>query len=355
MSDGNIHSSPFVYIPGAEKPRERRTCMKRVFLLALCLALCLTAASLAEENLFETLAGLEWSFSSGAGAWSTELQLQADGSFTGNYHDSEMGDYADAYPNGTVYFSSFSGRMSLVEQVDGNTWKIRVEKLVRDPGEETVDDGIRFVPTEVYGLSEGDEMLLYSPGTPVSILSEEMQMWAHIMFRETPPTELEVWFLSSEKNDSGFIGYPAASVVNPWEEMTAEQLAAVSGLSFGVPEGAEDVVYRYLASAGLAEMQFSWAGGEYCARIQPAAPEGDSLADISGMYYEWTHEEPVRIGPCSGSLAQAQQEDGTWVERCLWYDADTGRTYSLSVTAADIDGLDLTALAEQVYGQAAQP
>ena len=28
-----------------------------------------------------------------------------------------------------------------------------------------------------------------------------------------------------------------------WEDMTAEQLSAASGLTFGVPEGAENVIY----------------------------------------------------------------------------------------------------------------
>ena len=59
----------------------------------------------------------------------------------------------------------------------------------------------------------------------------------------------------------------------------------------------------------------------------------------------------MNVGPCAGSLSQALQDDGVWVERCLWYDADAKRMYSLSVTAEDVDGLDLTALAEQVYNR----
>ena len=322
--------------------------MKRIFLFVLSIAMMLSAVSFAEENIFDTLSGLEWSFSSGAGGWSTDMQIRADGSFTGQYHDSEMGECADEYPDGTVYFCAFSGRMSIAGRVDDNTWKVRVEKLEKEQGTESIDDGIRFVPADVYGISEGDEMLLYRPGTPVDILSEEMQFWAHVIDQETPPTELEDWFLSSEKNDSGFVGFAAVSMANPWEDMTAEQLRAASGLSFGVPEGAEQVIFRYLRSEGLAEMQFSWSGDEYCARIQPAVPAGNELCDISGMYYEWSHEEPVIIGYCAGRLSQARDGE-TWVERCLWYDAATGLAYSLSVTAEEIDGLDLTVLAEQVY------
>lgn len=328
--------------------------MKKVFLLVVCLAVALSAASFAEENLFETLSGMEWSFSSGVGGWETYLVIKADGSFVGDYHDSEMGETADEYPNGTVYFCSFSGRMSLAGRADENTWKIHIDSLEADKGQEMIEDEIRYVPTDVYGLSAGDDMLLYSPGTPVSVFSEEMLMWTHMLDQEETPVTLDNWFLCSEKNDSGFVGYEPVSAVNPWEDLTAEELKEASGLVFGVPEGAEGIIYRYLRSEGMAEMQFSWAGGEYCARIQPMALKDNELYDISGMYYNWAYEEPVKIGTCFGSLSQAQQEDESWAERCLWYDADAGLMYSLSVKAADVDGLDLTALAEQVSARDAQ-
>ena len=152
------------------------------------------------------LSGLQWSFSSGAGGWSTELQTTADGSFSGQYHDSEMGEAADDYPNGTVYCCSFKGQMSFVEYVDGHTWKIRVDHLTIDDASEAIDDGIRFVPTEPYGISAGDEMLLFLPGTPVDVLTEDMRTWAHLLGEDAPDT-LEDWFLYSEKNSSGFVGY----------------------------------------------------------------------------------------------------------------------------------------------------
>lgn len=189
--------------------------MKRVFLLVLCLMMTLSAAAFAGENIFETLSGMEWSFCSGVGGWSTDMHIEADGSFNGEFHDSEMGDCADEYPDGTVYFCSFSGRLSVIGQADENTWKIRVEKLEKDEGKEAIDDGIRFVPADVYGLSEGDEMLLYRPGTPAGVLTEDMQLWAHVNEQETSRTELENWFLSSEQNDSGFVGYVPAVTADP--------------------------------------------------------------------------------------------------------------------------------------------
>ena len=188
--------------------------MKKFIALVFCLVFTLSA-SCAESSFFETLAGMEWSFCSGVGGWSTDLQIRADGSFTGQYHDSEMGDCADEYPDGTVYICAFCGRMSLLEQIDAKTWKIRVDSLEKEAAEEMIDDSIRYVPSEPYGISEGDIMLLYAPGTPVTSFTEEMLFWTHVMEQEDTPVELEDWFLCSDLNDSGFVGYPQAAVTLP--------------------------------------------------------------------------------------------------------------------------------------------
>ena len=136
-----------------------------------------------------------------------------------------------------------------------------------------------------------------------------------------------------------------AAIANPWADVTADQLTEASGLSFGVPEGAEDVAYRYLEKDGLAEMQFTWEGDEFCARIQPAV----EWTDISGMYFDWENEEEVAIGHCRGVIGQAQTGSEDWIERCMWFDAVPGLMYSLAVYSTDLDGLDLTVLAEAVY------
>ena len=331
--------------------------MKKIMAWVLSLALALTAAgAMAEtaDSVFETMSGLEWSYMSGVGAWSTDLWIYGDGSFSGEFHDTDMGDAADAYPDGTMYRCAFSGRMSLAGQADEYTWRIRVDelKMEKDQDDEIIEDGVRYVWVNSCGLSEGDEMLLYRPGTPVSMLSEDMQFWAHVLDQENAPIELETWFLSSELNESGFVGYEAEVSVmmpNPWEDLTAEELQEASGRVFGVPEGAENVIYRYLRSEDLAEMQFTWEGDEFCARIQPAELQEGELQDISGMYYEWEDTEEIFIGNCYGTIAHTRAGSGEQAQLCQWYDAEAGLMYSLSVTTTDADGLDLTVLAEQVY------
>ena len=266
---------------------------KKVLAWGLSLMLALSAAGAlaeTEASLFETLTGLDWSFSSGVGGWSTDMQIFPDGTFIGNFHDSEMGETGDGYPDGTVYVCVFSGQMSVVEQAAENVWKLRVDELTLhdEPGTEEIFDGIRYVNTQPYGVSAGDEMLLYAPGTPVDVFSEDMQFWAHVRDREEPPSALDTWFLMSEKNESGFVGYDfSAYLSNPWEDMTAEELQEASGLAFGVPEGAENILYRYLRSENLAEMQFNVGPDAYCARIQPAALGEEELLDISGMSFDW--------------------------------------------------------------------
>ena len=73
---------------------------------------------------------LEFYFSSGAGGWGTSLTLQADGSFTGSFHDSEMGDASADYPNGTVYICNFEGKFSTPVQVDEYTYSPELQDYI---------------------------------------------------------------------------------------------------------------------------------------------------------------------------------------------------------------------------------
>ena len=329
--------------------------MKKIVTWMLCLALLLgTAGAYGEtsDSFFSQFYGMEWSFSSGVGGWSADMRILPDGTFSGEYHDSEMGETAEAYPDGTVYLCSFTGQMHLVEKVDENTWKVAVDSLETDgqPGEESIEDGIRYVISEPYGISAGDTMLLFAPGTPASAMTEDMLFWAHAAEAEPASDTLENYFLYSEKNSSGFVGFPpvgALTLPNPWEELTAEQLMDVSGLNFAVPEGAEQVIYRYLKDEGLAEMLFNMGGDEFCARIQPAQLADGELMNISGMYFAWENEEDVEVRGCRGTIGQARTGSVDWAELCLWYDAASRRMYSLSVATTDPDGLDLAAIADQ--------
>lgn len=323
----------------------------------LAAAVLMTGFAFAEGNdtFFAQFDGMTWSFCSGAGAWSTDLTILPDGSFSGDFHDSDMGDMGDDYPNGTVYVAGFHGKMSLVDQVNDCIWKIRVNELAADEQSGTVvfQDGCKYVYTDVYGLTAGDEMLLFKPGTPMDSFTEDMHFWAHSI----DLTELPFWFFYSEKNSSGFVGLkaePGASAADPWQSMTAEQLQKAIGIMFRTPDGAEKTAYRWYADDRLAEMQFFRNGGEYTFRAQPVALGQDEMLDISGLYFNWDNQELETVAGFKGLISQAKSDTGETVECVMWYDNTTGIMHSLSVTAPDVDGLDLAAVAEQIVLPAAE-
>lgn len=122
---------------------------------------------------------LDFGFSSGAGAWATELTLNPDGTFTGSYYDSNMGESGDGY-DATVYVCDFSGRFGNIQKEDDNTYTMTLElcSTEKPAGEEWIDeDRVRYVASEPYGIDGGATFKLYLPGTPVESLPEEYISW----------------------------------------------------------------------------------------------------------------------------------------------------------------------------------
>ena len=182
---------------------------KLIFTLLIGVMLLSLSSGMAETQLsFADLSHLEWTFSSGVGAWYTCMWMQEDGTFTGEFHDSEMGEVGEGYAEGTVYGCLFHGKMSLGEQVDEYTWKLHVDELALDEGQvpEVIEEEMRFVTTEPYGLKAGQDMLLYLPGTPVDKIPEGFIPWAHLDAYGEDVKELPYYGLYDPQEESGFIG-----------------------------------------------------------------------------------------------------------------------------------------------------
>ncbi len=143
--------------------------------------------------------------SSGAGGWSTDLTLDAEGYFYGSYYDSDMGDTGEGYPGGTVYYCDFEGWFSQPERIDEYTWSTWVEELYYDePGEPYIEDDIRWVPSTPYGLEYVKDILIYLPGSRVADLPEEFMFWD---YNDYDSEELSCWGLYNVDEQLGFIGY----------------------------------------------------------------------------------------------------------------------------------------------------
>lgn len=151
-----------------------------------------------------------YSFSSGAGAWSTDIEISGDGSFTGGHHDSDMGDLdEDLYPNGTVYYCNFSGQFTQPEKVDEHTYTMRLTSLTAEGTEGTMEfeDGVRYIVSSPYGLEEADEVRILLPGTPMNTLPEDMMFWLIPYIYGDMPEELPFYVLYNVNEQYAFVGY----------------------------------------------------------------------------------------------------------------------------------------------------
>lgn len=154
-------------------------------------------------SLFETLPEC-FLFSSGAGAWRTELSIAPDGSFTGAYTDTNAG--WEGHP-AEQYYCNFSGQFSEPEQVSEFVWSVTVEALELEdtPGETTYvkADNLNRIASTPYGLENAKEVLIYLPGAAAEDLPEMFRSWTHA------PSEgaLDFYGLYNVEEALGFSGY----------------------------------------------------------------------------------------------------------------------------------------------------
>ncbi len=140
-----------------------------------------------EFSLYEEMSKWEFHFCSGAGGWETYLYVAEDGSFSGQFHDSDMGDTGPGYENGTIYMCDFHGKFGDCEQVSDFVWSVKMDELAyeRTPDEEEILDEVRYIYAGAYGLEglkEGEsELLVYLPGTPIEELDEAYMEWIRPM------------------------------------------------------------------------------------------------------------------------------------------------------------------------------
>ena len=192
-----------------------------------------TDPALEAETLdFAALAGLEFTFSSGAGGWRTVLEIDADGTFRGLYTDSEMGDVGEDYPNGTYYISEFSGRFDAPVREDEYTWLMTVAELnYAHPMGEEIEEGCRYVYTKANGIAGAEGLFVVAPGTPLAVLPEFYLNWAgYYELTQTTDTELPFWGLYDTVSESGFVSYAPPTAAELVQQEVEWAAAAAAGL-----------------------------------------------------------------------------------------------------------------------------
>ncbi|WP_051195218.1 lysozyme inhibitor LprI family protein [Pseudobutyrivibrio ruminis] len=156
---------------------------------------------------FEDLAQYGYSFYSGAGGWEDDFDIEKDGSFHGSYHDSDMGDTGDGYPDGTFYYCEYEGHFEDIQKVDEFTYKMHMKdiNIINNDGE-YIADGVKYIPVTPYALNNADEIEIYMPGKPVSEIDEEVQRWIFIETQDQQDT-LDNLALVNVNENQGITSY----------------------------------------------------------------------------------------------------------------------------------------------------
>lgn len=121
-------------------------------------------------------------FTDDMGNWSTTLTIAEDGSFTGSYHDNELGDSGEDYDQ-TIYYADFEGRFVNPRQI--NPYTYTVELAVLNYLDYTLDyiveedDGWRVLYrySDAAGLEDSQLFYIYAPEAPVYKLPRGFLDW----------------------------------------------------------------------------------------------------------------------------------------------------------------------------------
>ena len=156
---------------------------------------------------------MEMIFLSGAGAWCTGLDLNPDGSFTADYHDSD----------GPIqYVCQFHGKLGNFVQLTEHSWSLTLEELVLDTkypvGTEWDEDGFHKISSQPAGFTDGEgnalqpgaRFILYSPEAkgdrPGTELYGARDLWEWCLSRPdiAGGQPLGCWDLYNLASDIGF-------------------------------------------------------------------------------------------------------------------------------------------------------
>ena len=166
-----------------------------------------TAPDSASAAVFEQFAG-DYMFLSGGGGWATTLTLAADGSFSGEYHDSDMGTTGPDYPNGELQEAVFSGRFSSASKNDDGTYTLQCDAdrltVQGEKGDSFIRDDTLVTIADVYGMEPCGSFTAYPKGYDSAKLSDDVKMWNAGSYDFTTDAPLTVDILTNDHQQESF-------------------------------------------------------------------------------------------------------------------------------------------------------
>ena len=159
-------------------------------------------------------------YDAGEGAWSTELTLHRDGTFSGSYRDYNVSsadpaleEYFNAeLPNGIYSKCDFIGRFGNIRKISDVEYAMDLEELtyLQAPHVLEVVDGALVDSAEAYGLSRAEEVRLYLPGRTTADFSLGVQeRLKRLSGVSDLPVVLDRWCLYNCEEGTTFLGSTA--------------------------------------------------------------------------------------------------------------------------------------------------
>lgn len=123
-------------------------------------------------------------FTSGIGGWATKLSLNRDGTFSGEYIDSNPGDTYNGEPEWIVYKCEFTGEFDNIRKTGDHEYTMQLKSIryKRKPDTSETKGDTRYEYTTPYGLEEGKEYKLYTPGKATADLDDGFLTWVSLGF-----------------------------------------------------------------------------------------------------------------------------------------------------------------------------
>ena len=147
----------------------------------------------ATRSLMKSIAG-KYGFASGSGGWGTTMTVASDGTFSGTYHDSDMGITGDDYPNGSVTISNFKGRFKDAKKNADGSYTMQCDKsalkIDGNIGDTYIKNGSKYTVADPYGIAPCGAFTVYPAGYDSSQLSEAIVGWSHAWY-DSMPAKLE--------------------------------------------------------------------------------------------------------------------------------------------------------------------
>lgn len=284
-------------------------------------------------------------FSSGAGAWGTVLTLNPDGSFSGEYSDTDMGGDLP-----TRYVCNFSGQFAPVRQINDHAFSMKLEELQTEQpeGKTWIEDGMRCIASEPYGLAGSEDFLLYAPGTladslPTACLDWWPDAW---LWRSGKVETLSGWSLCSPNTGYGFYQWPGENASGQALTVPAEGAyrykKAISPAIFYADESEAPFVFIDKDTVRLFfphwDVYSPWSsGGRHAGHFRqyafdPSGPakDGMQLLTDTGIDTETIrscHRYPIREGELELLLADTDAGKEIWLAE--WWKSDLPYVYQI--------------------------